>query len=74
MLPFLTGIAVWLDVTILFNQSTSNFSDRTCPDDCTSLSQGTCDKSTGICHCKQGFDGNNCKGKKIIPIRNVLLT
>ena len=47
--------------------------DRTCPDDCTDSSQGTCDRSTGICACEQGFDGNNCNGKKMIQNQTFLL-
>ena len=35
----------------------------TCPDDCTDPSQGTCDLSSGICTCENGFTGDNCAGK-----------
>ena len=37
--------------------------ERTCPDDCTDSSQGTCDTSNGKCTCEQGFEGNNCAGQ-----------
>ena len=40
--------------------------DRTCPDDCTDPTQGTCDSSTGVCTCLTGFTGANCAGKKMI--------
>ena len=51
-------------LAIMSNQLIFYITDRTCPDDCTDSSQGTCDISTGTCSCEQGFDGNNCAGKK----------
>ena len=33
-----------------------------CPDDCTDPNQGTCDTTTGICTCYDGYTGNNCAG------------
>ena len=55
---------ILLDFTILLKQLNFNSIERTCPDDCTDKSQGTCDTSTGTCTCEQGFDGINCAGKK----------
>ena len=37
--------------------------DIQCPDDCTDPSVGTCDLSSGICTCENGFTGENCAGK-----------
>ena len=31
-----------------------------CPEQCTDEAHGTCDITTGICNCVDGFGGENC--------------
>lgn len=38
-----------------------------CPDDCTSPSQGTCDRTTGVCTCEFEFTGSNCADRCFLP-------
>ena len=33
-----------------------------CPEQCTDPAHGTCDITTGICNCVDGFTGDNCAG------------
>ena len=33
-----------------------------CPEDGKCSNQGSCDDSTGMCQCNEGFEGSTCKG------------
>ena len=51
----------WIEKNMIIGD---NCVDKKCPDDCTGLSNGICDVSTGICSCINEHIGDNCEGKK----------
>ena len=64
-------VAMWVPDSVV--PSICDFTDRTCPNDCTNPSQGTCDSTTGICDCKNGFGGIDCDSKYIQWVLGELL-
>ena len=48
------------------------FTEFDCPEDGLCSNQGDCDDTIGSCICKEGFEGNICKGEKTNQVYDII--